>query len=149
MSVDPITCHILDTSLGKPASGVTCSIYYVAPIVADKSSEEAYNLSGDGAPFAMSKTDNDGRIKRWVINPDLDNSEKSQVGISDTNWEKLIPGIYRIKFLTGKYFHDLSETNRTFFPFVDITFQVDNPPDHHYHVPLLLSNHSYSTYRGS
>ncbi|EEQ38288.1 hypothetical protein EJF18_30868 [Clavispora lusitaniae] len=149
MSVDPITCHILDTCLGKPAAGVTCSIYYLSPLVDDKSNAAAYDLEEPAAPFAMSKTDNDGRIKQWVINPKLDSTVKSTLKLYDGRWHELTPGIYKIKFLTGKYFHELNETSRTFFPFVEITFQIDNPPDHHYHVPLLLSNHSYSTYRGS
>lgn len=149
MSVDHITCHILDTSLGKPAKNVTCSIYYIAPLIADKSSEDDYTFPNNGSPFAMSKTDNDGRIKNWVVNPSYSHEAKAELGISDNKWSKLVPGIYKIKFLTGKYFHDLNASNRTFFPFVEITFQVENPPDNHYHVPILLSNHSYSTYRGS
>lgn len=147
MSVDPITCHILDTSLGKPAAAVTCSIYYISPLVSSRSDENAYNVSDTPEPFAMGKTDNDGRIKQWVVNPKVQNNE--DVGIASGKWANLKPGIYKIKFLTGKYFYDLSASNRTFFPFVEIFFQVENPPDNHYHVPLLLSNHSYSTYRGS
>lgn len=97
----------------------------------------------------MGKTDNDGRIKQWVPNPSIDSAQASIIGFEDNKWSVLKPGIYKIKFLTGKYFHELNASNRTFFPFVEILFQVENPPDHHYHVPLLLSNHSYSTYRGS
>lgn len=149
MSVDPITCHILDTSLGKPAAGVTCSIFYISDLISNKADEAAYEFSETPQPFAMSKTDNDGRIKQWVINPKLSSSTASTVGIKSSQWSDLKPGIYKIKFLTGKYFHDLNSSNRTFFPFVEIFFQVENPPDNHYHVPLLLSNHSYSTYRGS
>lgn len=147
VSMSPITCHVLDTALGKPAVGVVCSIYKVAPLVEDKSVEAAYDIGQPSAPFAMSRTDNDGRVKEWTANPQTRND--SNLGFSDGNWSTLVPGIYKIKFLTGKYFHDLNSQNRTFFPFVEIVFQIDNPPDNHYHVPLLLSNHSYSTYRGS
>jgi 5-hydroxyisourate hydrolase len=52
------------------------------------------------------------------------------------------PGAYRIVFDTGSYFPD------GFFPEVSVVFRVDDP-DGHYHVPLLLSPFSYSTYRGS
>ena len=31
---------------------------------------------------------------------------------------------------------------------MQVTFQVENPAEH-YHIPLLLSPYSYSTYRGS
>ncbi|SGZ56037.1 CIC11C00000004120 [Sungouiella intermedia] len=149
MSVDPITCHILDTSLGKPAAGVTCSIFFLSPLISDRGDASSYDISTLPEPFAMGKTDNDGRIKQWVPNPSIDSAQASIIGFEDNKWSVLKPGIYKIKFLTGKYFHELNASNRTFFPFVEILFQVENPPDHHYHVPLLLSNHSYSTYRGS
>lgn len=50
-------------------------------------------------------------------------------------------GIYRIRFQTGAY-------GCAFFPVVEIQFLVDDA-NQHYHVPLLLSPYSYSTYRGS
>jgi len=51
------------------------------------------------------------------------------------------PGTYRIRFQTGAY-------QTGFFPVVEIQFTVDDGAQH-YHVPLLLSPYSYSTYRGS
>lgn len=152
MSVDPITCHILDTCIGKPASNVTCSIYKISPLITDGENEEAYELDNNIKPFAIAKTDNDGRIKNWVINPELTTVNKQDIGIdikTSNNWNKLVPGIYKIKFLTGKYFINLKNESRTFFPFVEIHFKIDEIPDNHYHIPLLLSNHSYTTYRGS
>lgn len=148
MSVDPITCHILDTSIGRPAANVTCSIYYISPLTKDPNDESAYEVV-DSKPFAMAKTDNDGRIKTWVNDPNLDAKRKLSIGIEGNSWNKLTPGIYKIKFLTGKYFHNFKENNRTFFPFVEVVFEVTNPPDKHYHIPLLLTKHSYTTYRGS
>lgn len=149
MSVDPVTCHILDTTLGKPAREVTCSIYYLSPLVTDKGNEQAYDLDPTVQPFAIGKTDNDGRVKNWVVDPKCSSSLADSIGLTDGRWTHLKPGIYKIKFLTDRYFHGLSPSNRTFFPYVEITFLIDSPPDAHYHVPLLLSNHSYSTYRGS
>lgn len=146
MSVDPITCHILDTTRGKPAEGVTCSIYFLSPLISNKSDEQSYEIT-DKEPFAMSKTNQDGRIKNWIFNPNLKTG--SEFGVENNTWNTLKPGIYKIKFLTGKYFNDLNDSARTFFPFVEIIFTIDNPPDNHYHIPLLLSNHSYTTYRGS
>lgn len=151
---DPITCHILDTTVGKPAADVTCQIFYIAPLIQDPSEEAAYDLEPK-TPFAMAKTDNDGRIKNWALNPHFLAAQRSEVGIGQS-WTDLKPGIYKVKFLTGKYFHQLQGgpkglelAKRTFFPFVDIVFQVASTPDNHYHIPLLLSNHSYTTYRGS
>lgn len=149
MSVAPITCHILDTSYGKPAANVACSLYYVGPLIEDAGNEEAYEVK-DKKPFAMSRTNEDGRVKNWVFRPDLNADEKTTVGISQSGeWNTLKPGIYKIKFLTGKYFFEKRDSERTFFPFVEIIYKIENPPDKHYHIPLLLSNHSYTTYRGS
>jgi 5-hydroxyisourate hydrolase len=55
-------------------------------------------------------------------------------------------GVYRLRFATAAYFHTLGV--RCFFPEVQILFQVDDPRGH-LHVPLLLSPHGYTTYRGS
>jgi 5-hydroxyisourate hydrolase len=55
-------------------------------------------------------------------------------------------GAYRLLFETGAYFK--AQGQKTFFPRVEVLFQVEKA-DEHYHVPLLLSPFSYSTYRGS
>jgi len=58
-------------------------------------------------------------------------------------------GVCRLTFATGLYFADRGMA--TFYPEVVITFSAvagDDAPGH-YHVPLLLSPYSYSTYRGS
>lgn len=138
MSVDPITCHILDTNKGKPATGVLCQLYRLGDI-----NEEITDVSTVPEPVAMAHTDNDGRIKKWTLNPNLDAGVKQKLG----GWKDPVPGIYKIKFLTGKYF--LEQKSSTFFPYVDIHFVIADPADAHYHIPLLLSNHSYTTYRGS
>jgi 5-hydroxyisourate hydrolase len=56
------------------------------------------------------------------------------------------PGVYRITFGTGAYF--TARGVPSFYPEVTITFEM-TARDEHYHVPLLLSPYSYSTYRGS
>lgn len=55
-------------------------------------------------------------------------------------------GTYRLLFETGDYFK--GQGVKTFFPRVEILFQIENA-DEHYHVPLLVSPFGYSTYRGS
>ena len=55
-------------------------------------------------------------------------------------------GVYRLTFQTGAYF---TATGRpSFYPRVQVTFEV-TAPDQHHHVPLLLSPFGYSPYRGS
>jgi len=57
------------------------------------------------------------------------------------------PGTYKITFATGDY-HERHGVTEAFFPAVEIIFHI-HADDEHYHVPLLLSPYSYSTYRGS
>ena len=55
-------------------------------------------------------------------------------------------GTYRIRFQTGAYF--AAQGVLGFFPLVEIQFVIGDGTQH-YHVPLLLSPFSFSTYRGS
>ncbi|KAM6943393.1 5-hydroxyisourate hydrolase-like isoform 2-T3 [Xenentodon cancila] len=56
------------------------------------------------------------------------------------------PGVYKIHFETSQYWASMGETS--FYPYVEIVFTISDP-DQKYHIPLLLSRFSYSTYRGS
>ena len=55
------------------------------------------------------------------------------------------PGTYRLRFDTAGYFQRIGTTG--FYPEVVVAFTIT--ADEHYHVPLLLTPHGYSTYRGS
>ena len=58
-------------------------------------------------------------------------------------------GKYELVFFVGDYFKKITETPK--IPFLDdviIKFGISNAKEH-YHVPLLVSPWSYSTYRGS
>ncbi|WP_194395986.1 hydroxyisourate hydrolase [Microbacterium atlanticum] len=82
--------------------------------------------TADGAELAADETDERGRI-------------------AELGPHRLDPGSYRLSFATGDYF---AGTGReTFYPTVSIDFSVVD--DEHYHVPLLISPYSYSTYRGN
>ncbi|MCM2680218.1 hydroxyisourate hydrolase [Echinimonas agarilytica] len=78
--------------------------------------------------IANGMTDDDGRIMQWP----------EQFSIA--------PGDYRICFELSDWF--LTQQRTGFYPKVSIDFSVTDPTQH-YHVPLLLSAHGYSTYRGS
>jgi 5-hydroxyisourate hydrolase len=54
-------------------------------------------------------------------------------------------GVYRLTFFTGPYLKSSSRTS--IYPEVAITFVCNG--SEHYHLPLLLSDNSYTTYRGS
>ena len=69
--------------------------------------------------------------------------------------EPLIEGInfkegqYELVFFVGSYFKNITDLPK--IPFLNevvIKFGISNPNEH-YHVPLLVSPWSYSTYRGS
>ena len=63
--------------------------------------------------------------------------------------ENFKEGKYELVFFVGDYFKKITETSK--IPFLDdviIKFGISNATQH-YHVPLLVSPWSYSTYRGS
>ena len=86
------------------------------------------SLFFEGEQIARSETNDDGRIASW-------NSEF-----------RLEPGSYRLEFDVGPWFRSLGR--ETFYEEIQIAFLVNNVEEH-FHVPLLLSPHGYSTYRGS
>ncbi len=115
-----LSTHVLDTMHGGPAAGMQVSLY---------------TTQGEHATLVKSFTLNaDGR------NPDgplYDNAS-------------LRKGTYRLVFDVSAYFQakgvQLPEPN--FLNKVALDFGVAHE-DQHYHVPLLVSPWSYSTYRGS
>ena len=109
-----ITTHVLDTTLGKTAPGISVVLYHHA--------ENAW------VEVANAMTNMDGRI------PDFLPRELV-----------LEKGTYKMRFETKFYFDQLEM--KTFYPYVEITFDIDGSG--HYHIPLLVSPFGYSTYRGS
>lgn len=81
--------------------------------------------NGLWVPLAKSATDADGRCRDLIG----DASE----------------GTYKLTFATGAYM--AAQHRASLYPEISITFHCDG--DGHYHLPLLLSDHSYTTYRGS
>ena len=86
-------------------------------------------LEREGVEIGRGVTDADGRCKTLL-------ADGVRPGF----------GLHRLTFDVGAYFATGGRT--TFFPTVQIAFEVTAPAEHH-HVPLLLSPFSYSTYRGS
>ncbi|KAF3923086.1 Transthyretin [Dactylellina cionopaga] len=119
----PITCHVLDTSSGKPAAAVPVTLSRVSHSVA------ALTSSPEVKSVATATTNSDGRIAAWSSDFSIENGE-----------------VYKLRFETWEYFE-----GNTFFPYVEVTFVVNMEKDgrDHYHVPVLLAPWSYSTYRGS
>jgi len=127
----PITCHVLDSSIGKPAQGV--KVRLLAPSVQDASTTGSPPHSQTWVELGSSVTNADGRCLD-LLPPSSPPSVTLQ------------PGTYQIVFETKEYFE--RSGRNSFYPFVQITFTIENPSEH-YHVPLLISPFSYTTYRGS
>ncbi|MFT5133398.1 MAG: hydroxyisourate hydrolase [Gammaproteobacteria bacterium] len=64
--------------------------------------------------------------------------------------EEMQRGEWELVFHIGEYFraHKVESTGVPFLNQVPVRFGIDDP-DKHYHVPLLASPWSYTTYRGS
>ena len=60
--------------------------------------------------------------------------------------QKAQTGVYRVIFKTGDFYKKNAQP--TFFPEIPVMFSVTST-DQHYHIPLLLSQYGYSTYRGN
>jgi 5-hydroxyisourate hydrolase len=115
-----LTTHVLDTSIGRPASGVEIELHAV---VAD----------GARALLKRTKTNADGRTDAPLLA-----AAEARVGI------------YELSFHVGAYFRGRGAVTAEppFLDIVPIRFAIADPSAH-YHVPLAVTPWSYSTYRGS
>ncbi len=126
-----LSTHVLDSALGKPAAGITVRLEKFAgggwiEISANgRDAERAHDAPGDWIEIAAAITDADGRCREMARDAPA--------------------GQYRLVFDSGAYFARLGRTS--IYPEIAITFNCDGIA--HYHLPLLLSDNSYTTYRGS
>ncbi|CAH9097867.1 unnamed protein product [Cuscuta epithymum] len=121
----PITTHILDVARGCPAKGVEVLL-------------EVWKGNQPRPQFG--EPDKGG----WILQGSSATDKDGRSGHLMRLVDDLDPGVYRISFNTGKYNPD------GFFPFVSIVFEIrESQKSEHFHVPLLLSPFSFSTYRGS
>ncbi|ORY79932.1 hydroxyisourate hydrolase [Protomyces lactucae-debilis] len=116
-----ISCHVLDTTLGKPGTGIVATLQLTSG-------------GNDAAPLYTGETDTDGRIKTWT---------SGQAGAVEVDAQE---GTYQLRFKTAAYFNKVHGIE-AFFPEVVVYFRCRHGEK--YHVPLLLSPYAYSTYRGS
>jgi 5-hydroxyisourate hydrolase len=126
-----ITTHVLDTVLGKPAAGIAVRLErlegggWIEVSTNGKDAERVQDAPGGWVEIAASATDADGRCRDLAADAPA--------------------GDYRLTFDTGSYLLRLGRTG--IYPEISITFTCDGKG--HYHLPLLLSDNSYTTYRGS
>ena len=115
-----LSTHVLDTVAGGPAAGVIIDLHRLEP-------------SGQRTLLASITTNADGRSDGPLLTGDA-----------------MRAGSYELTFHVGDYFHarNVNANDLPFLDLVPVRFQIANV-DGHYHVPLLVSPHAYSTYRGS
>lgn len=116
-----LSTHVLDVVSGGPARGVVVELRRLVP-------------GGSLELLARAATDVDGRMEAPLL-----------------AGERLRAGTYEITFHVGDYFRVRGTPGLADPPFLDqvpVRFGIADP-DGHYHVPLLASPWSYSTYRGS
>lgn len=115
-----ISTHVLDTLNGRPAAGVAIALDLVSE-------------TGAHQPIAAGTTNADGRTDRPLVA------------------EQPLPiGCYELRFAIGAYFtaQNLALPDPAFLDVVPVRFSVADA-EGHYHVPLLTTPWSYTTYRGS
>jgi 2-oxo-4-hydroxy-4-carboxy-5-ureidoimidazoline decarboxylase len=115
-----LSTHVLDTYHGHPAAGVTVEFFEIG-------------TSGGSRLLSRAITNGDGRTDRPLM-------AEQPIPISQ----------YELRFAIGDYFvrQGVPLPDPPFLGTVPIRFAVAEP-EAHYHVPLLATPWSYSTYRGS
>lgn len=116
-----LTTHVLDTAHGKPAANLAIELWKV------------HSNPNEKTLLKTTRTNQDGRTDQPLLTD-----------------QELKVGIYELVFLVGDYFSNLlnSTMEPAFLNRVPIQFGIADE-NAHYHVPLLTSPWSYSTYRGS
>jgi len=114
-----LSTHVLDTVHGRPAAGVALSLHEIG--------------ASETARIVSTVTNQDGRTDAPLI-----------AGVP------LRIGTYELRFHVGEYFaaNGLDTAVPPFLDVVPIRFSIAEP-EGHYHVPLLVSPWTYTTYRGS
>ena len=114
-----LSTHVLDTSRGAPAQNMVVDLHIVR--------------NGERRLLKTLTTNQDGRTNQPLLAA-----------------ERIEPGAYELTFHAGDYFRsagvDLSHP--PFFDEVVVRIGLSDPAGN-YHVPLLLTPYSYTTYRGS
>ncbi|MFZ0304539.1 MAG: hydroxyisourate hydrolase [Terracidiphilus sp.] len=126
-----ISTHVLDTVMGKPGAGINVRLEtmrgggWIEAVDGHEPHERVLDSPGGWVEVAAGSTDSDGRCR------DLAASAPA--------------GLYRLTFDTGAYLERCGRAS--IYPEITITFRCDGEAS--YHLPLLLSDNSYTTYRGS
>lgn len=125
MCISVLSLYAQDESYQLSSHILDINIGY--PVANVKISLYKQNSDGDWAFVEAKVTDQNGRIKDFL--PYTQDNR----------------GIYKLTYHVGPYFE--SQRQNSFYPFIDVVFQITD--ENHYHVPITLSPFGYSTYRGN
>jgi 5-hydroxyisourate hydrolase len=114
-----LTTHVLDTAHGKPGKDVLIRLYRI--------------VDNSRQALCTARTNADGRCDQPLL-----------------EGAALQSGVYELDFAIGDYFASMgvAQTQPPFLNVVTLRFGVADASQH-YHVPLVATPWSYSTYRGS
>ena len=99
-------------------------------------------LPSPGVEVSLEKLDGE----RWNKLNEGTTNEQGRITALYPEGKKLESGTYRVTFETGAWFKQ--HATATFFPEVPVLFTVTRTNEK-LHIPLLLSQYGYSTYKGS
>jgi 5-hydroxyisourate hydrolase len=126
-----LTTHVLNIAAGIPAAGMLCELRVLSFIAGPRPGASA--AAEPGSVLFSGETNPDGRCATPLL-----------------QGATLRPGRYALTFHVARYFRALGErlADPPFLDEVVIGFGIADAQQN-YHVPLLVSPWSYSTYRGS
>ena len=129
----PITCHVLDTTIGRPGASipVTLTLHAASPSTTTTATPAQYTAL----------TNTDGRVTTWTpSSPDVPALADVFGAPERQAWS--------LTFETGAYFAQRGV--EAFFPEIVVRFVVGaGMKQEHFHVPVLAGPFGYTTYRGS
>jgi len=115
-----LSTHVLDTANGCPAANILIELVRLEP-------------QGSRTLLTSMRTNADGRTTAPLL-----------------AGKALARGSYELVFHVGEYFRERGSfaADPPFLDLIPVRFQIAERPQH-YHIPLLVSPYSYTTYRGS
>lgn len=144
-----LSTHVLDTANGCPAANMELILWRM-----EMPSKTNKLESGEQSPSANAEQSSSAHFRYQAGRQHLKTLRTNQDGRTDIpllEEQDFRIGAYEIVFVVGDYFSTRTPNLSTDHPFLDlvpIRFGIADASTH-YHVPLLVSPWSYSTYRGS
>ncbi|MCR9260692.1 MAG: hydroxyisourate hydrolase [Pseudomonadaceae bacterium] len=105
--------------------------------------DTAHGKPADGIPVTLHRV---GTKRELLVSAVTNSDGRTDTPLLGDNSQ--VPGTYELTFLVADYFRQNGAISDSAF-LDEITLRFTISDNTHYHVPLLVSPWSYSTYRGS